>query len=467
MDKDVNNSKKFTEEVGLPNQTFKNVKKALAWLSFLAFFSVLNETVFNVALPDIAKQFVVPPAVANWVNTSFILSFSIGSAIYGKISDMYGIKKLLIIGLLTYSAGSLFGIFAYAYLPAIIAARFIQGAGASAVPALIMVIIARHVRSEDRGKAFGLVGSLVAVGEGMGPVIGGMIAHYVHWSFLFIIPMMTLVSIPFFLKVLPNESVSKGQIDILGVLLLSIGIVMFTLYTMQYNWIYIVISVVLFVGFSLHIRRAKEPFIELSLFRKRKFIIGVLTGCILLGTVAGFISMVPYMMRDVHQLTTVMIGSGIIFPGTMSVIVFGIIGGTLVDKRGNTFVLSLGLFLSIFSFLIISLFLDETPWLMTGMLIFTFGGLSFIKTVISNSVADSLEPEEAGAGMGMLNFACFLSEGIGIAVVGGMLTKRTLDFPLLPTVENAASFLYSNVLLVFIIVMTIGWALYTLAFRRK
>ncbi|MMZ63199.1 Major Facilitator Superfamily protein [compost metagenome] len=139
----------------------------------------------------------------------------------------------------------------------------------------------------------------------------------------------------------------------------------------------------------------------------------------------------------------------------------------MVDKRGNTFVLSLGLFLSIFSFLIISLFLDETPWLMTGMLIFTFGGLSFIKTVISNSVADSLEPEEAGAGMGMLNFACFLSEGIGIAVVGGMLTKRTLDFPLLPTVENAASFLYSNVLLVFIIVMTIGWALYTLAFRCK
>lgn len=60
------------------------------------------------------------------------------------------------------------------------------------------------------------------------------------------------------------------------------------------------------------------------------------------GTVAGFVSMVPYMMKDVHHLSTAMIGSGIIFHGTMSVIFFGFLGGALVDKKGSLHVLAVG-----------------------------------------------------------------------------------------------------------------------------
>jgi DHA2 family metal-tetracycline-proton antiporter-like MFS transporter len=244
-----------------------------------------------------------------------------------------------------YSGGSLLGLLSQFYFAGIIAARFIQGAGASVVPALIMVIVARYIGSEDRGKAFGLVGSFVAMGEGIGPAIGGVVAHYIHWSVLFMFPMMTLLSIPFFVHALPNEDRRKGKVDFLGALLLSLGIVMVTLYTTQFQMKYILFGFVLFVGFAIHILHTEQPFIEPSLFMNRKFILGFLTGCILLGTAAGFISMVPYMMKDVHHMTTDIIGGVIIFPGSMSVILFGIVGGTLVDKRGNTFVFYLGLFL--------------------------------------------------------------------------------------------------------------------------
>ncbi|RAP31001.1 hypothetical protein C2W64_00173 [Brevibacillus laterosporus] len=286
-----------------------------------------------------------------------MIAFAIGSAVYGKISDMYGVKKLLIIGLSIYSGGSLFGLLTQASFPAVIVARVIQGAGASAVPALIMVIVARFIKAENRGKAFGMVGSMVAMGEGIGP------AH-------------------------------KGKVDVFGALLLSIGVVLFTLSTTEDKWFYMLISLVLFLIFSLY-------------------------------TVAGFISMVPYMMRDVHQLSTGMIGGGILFPGTLSVIFFGILGGNLVDKRGNKFVLYLGVFFFTLSFIVISLFVDKTPWQTSIMLILTFGGLSFVKTVISSSVAETLVSEEVGAGMGMLNLACFLSEGIGVAIVGGAIYTLT------------------------------------------
>src|SRR5699024_11362244 len=68
----------------------------LIWLCILSFFSVLNEMVLNVSLPDIANDFNKPPASTNWVNTAFMLTFSIGTAVYGKLSDQLGIKRLLV-----------------------------------------------------------------------------------------------------------------------------------------------------------------------------------------------------------------------------------------------------------------------------------------------------------------------------------------------------------------------------------
>lgn len=443
------------------------MKGAFAWLGFLVFFSVLNETVFNVALPDIARQFHVEPSTANWVNTGFMLTFAIGSFVYGKISDLYGIKIMLMIGIVTYGSGSMLGLAGHAYLPAVIAARFIQGAGASAIPALVMVMIVRYFDANQRGRAFGLIGSLVATGEGIGPVIGGVVAHYVHWSMLFVFPLMTLATIPFFLKVLPDETEQKGTIDVTGAVLLSVGVVLFTLFTTNEHWMYLAGCLAALVLFALRIKRVSNPFIEPYLFVRKKFIAGTIAGCVILGMVAGFLSMVPYMMRSVHHLSTGMIGAGVMFPGAMSVMLFGILGGTLVDKKGHHLVFYIGTLMIIGGFLTMAMLKDQSPWIVTAMLIFVFGGLSFVKTVISTVVSDSLEEKEAGAGMGMLNFACFLSEGIGVAIVGGLLSRGLLEFPLLPMLRNAGTDLYSNLLLLFSLVIVAGSMIYTLTYVGK
>ncbi len=152
---------------------------------------------------------------------------------------MYGVRKLFVAGLIIYGGGSLIGLSAQSYFTAVIFARFVQGAGASAVPALILVIITRYVRPEGRGKAFGLVGSLVAMGEGIGPAIGGMIVHHIHWSFLFLLPMAALMSIPFFLRNMPAEAAVKANLDIIGIVLLTISIVMFAVYISLYHVFYL------------------------------------------------------------------------------------------------------------------------------------------------------------------------------------------------------------------------------------
>src|SRR5699024_4963495 len=123
------------------------------------------------------------------------------------------------------------------------------------------------------------------------------------------------------------------------------------------------------------------------------FMIGVLCGGIIFGTVAGFVSMGPYMMKYVHQLSTAEIGSVIIFPGTMSVIIFGYFGGILVARRGSLLVLNIGVtFLSICLFTV-SCLLETTSWLMTIIILFVLGGLSCNKSVISTIVSSSLKQQ--------------------------------------------------------------------------
>lgn len=431
--------------------------KLLLWLCFLSFFSVLNEMVLNVSFPDVANYFGKAPASINWINTSFMLSFSVGTAIYGKVSDYVGIKKLLLTGILLNCIGSIMGFIGHTSFPVLLLSRFIQGTGAAAFPALIMVVVAKYIPRESQGKAFGLIGSIVAMGEALGPSIGGMIAEYIHWSYLLILPLGTLISVPFLIKMLDHEPIKKGSFDFIGLVLMSLSIVTFMVFTTSYKLYFLGISFVIFIIFIKHIKKVDEPFIEPKLGENRSFMVGIVCGGLFFGTVAGFISMVPYMMRDLYQLSTLAIGNGIIFPGAVSLIIFGYFGGILVDKKGPIFVLTIGAMLLSISFLLAALFVETTPFLITILIIFIFGGLSFTKTVISTIVSSSLTTKESGSGMSLLNFTSFLSEGLGIAVVGGLLSVDILNKKIIPINVSSQSYLYSNMLLIFSIIIIFSW----------
>jgi DHA2 family metal-tetracycline-proton antiporter-like MFS transporter len=250
------------------------------------------------------------------------------------------------------------------------------------------------------------------------------------------------------MKLLKKEVRIKGHFDIKGIILMSVGIVFFMLFTTSYSISFLIVSVLSFLIFVKHIRKVTDPFVDPGLGKNIPFMIGVLCGGIIFGTVAGFVSMVPYMMKDVHQLSTAEIGS---------VIIFGYIGGILVDRRGPLYVLNIGVtFLSV-SFLTASFLLETTSWFMTIIIVFVLGGLSFTKTVISTIVSSSLKQQEAGAGMSLLNFTSFLSEGTGIAIVGGLLSIPLLDQRLLPMEVDQSTYLYSNLLLLFSGIIVISW----------
>src|SRR5699024_12414937 len=116
----------------------------------------------------------------------------------------------------------------------------------------------------------------------------------------------------------------------------------FMLFTTSYSISFLIVSVLSFLIFVKHIRKVTDPFVDPGLGKNIPFMIGVLGGGIIFGTVAGVVSMVPYMIKDVHQLSTAEIGSVIILPGTMRVIIFGYIEGIHDDRRGTLYVINVG-----------------------------------------------------------------------------------------------------------------------------
>src|SRR5699024_3833043 len=157
------------------------------------------------------------------------------------------------------------------------------------------------------------------------------------------------------------------------------GIVFFMLFTTSYSISFLIVSVLSFLIFVKHIRKVTDPFVDPGLGKNIPFMIGVLCGGIIFGTVAGFVSMVLLMMKDVDQLSTAVFGSVIFLPVTISVIIFGYVGGILVDRRGTLYMLNIGFtFLSV-SFLTASIPFETTSWFMTSIIVFVLGWLSFTK----------------------------------------------------------------------------------------
>ena len=439
--------------------------KTLPWLIYLVFFAVLNETVFNVSTPAISRAFSLSASGVSWVMTSFIVFFAMGSVIFGRLSDIFSIRRLIMIGILMYAGASVAGFALQSFYPGVIAARAVQGAGASALPALIMVIIARYFPAQERGRVFGTITSVVAFAAGTGPVIGGFVSGSLGWAFLFAIPLLTLVSIPFFIKLLPAEKKREGGVDLFGAFLVAIGITALIFFLSFSSWYYLAGSVAAIAVLVIHVRRAPNPFLQPSLFANTRFRAGMIVGFLVFSASIGIIFLIPLMFTSLRGLSTKEIGL-LMFPGAISGVVFGRLGGTLADRRGNRLVMGIGILLLIASLLAISLLLGLSPWFVSGGLLLTYIGFTLIQTALINSVSQTLETRETGAGMGLFNLVTFISAAVGTALVARVLASGWLDVQPDPLVTEAKALGYSNLMVAFAVVIAAGGVIYFSRFRK-
>ena len=181
-----------------PNNTGDLLMRVLV---FTLIISSMNANMFNVVLPTISMQFQLSPSQVSWVITSYMIVYAVGTVTFGKLTDKYRLKDLLTFGLIFFALGSIAGLAATEYWM-IIVGRVIQAAGASVIPAIAMIVPVRYFSPEKRGRALGTSAIGLALGTALGPMVAGFVISAWSWRVLFALPLLALLTLPFYRKYL-------------------------------------------------------------------------------------------------------------------------------------------------------------------------------------------------------------------------------------------------------------------------
>lgn len=423
--------------------------KIIYILALAMIISVMNSTMFNVALPSIRQDFDLSSSQVSWVVTSYIIIYAIGSVTYGKLADKYRLKNLLTVGICLFALGSIVGFVASDYWM-VIAGRILQSAGASVIPASSMIIPIRYVSAEKRGRALGITSSGMALGTAMGPIIAGMITSFADWRYLFAISLLSLVTIPFFRKYLNQDQVRPLKIDIWGGVMLAATVTLLLLAITNLSLILAIMTVVLLIIFIWYIRQAKQPFLDPAIFRNSTYTMTMIIACLALIFNLCVPYLIPQMLSSIHQLSSFTIGM-IMFPGALIAAIFGIVGGRIADSKGNTFLLRIAFILQLITYIILAVFTDRSYWLIMGVLVIGNTGLTFAQVGLANTVSRTLDGAQVGVGMGLYMMLSFISGAIGTTVLGLILDRVESPWSLNSLWHYSEANTFSNIFFVFAI----------------
>ena len=407
------------------------------------FLSALDQNVVGTALPRIVTD-LHGSGLYTWVVTSYLLSSTITVPIYGKLSDIYGRKPLLLIGVSIFLIGSIL-CGQSQDMTQLILFRGLQGLGAGALFPISLAVIGDMFTARERGRYQGLFGAVFGLSFLLGPFIGGWITDNVSWHWVFYVNLpLGLITLGVISTVLPNFHPNTGikvrDLDYLGIVLFTAGVVPLLLGLTDkgltdaqgklYSWTdprvggLIVLSIVLLAGFLLAETRAKQAIIPLDLFRNRNYsATNLATFLVAFGMFASIVFL-PLYYQAVRGISATKSGY-MLWPLLVGLIGSSITTGILISKIGRYKVILLGsvTVLCVGGFLMTHLAAGTSdPVLWLWMLVIGLGigpSMSGFTVVVQNSAP----LQSLGAATSTLTFLRQIGGSVGLAIAGTLFSQ--------------------------------------------
>lgn len=304
----------------------------LAITSVGTFMGTLNSTIVNVALPVMSQEMKVSINAIQWVISAYLLTTVLLLPIFGKLSEFTGKKHIFAFGTLLFAIGSALCVFSHT-LGLLTVSRIIQAIGTSGMFSMSMGIVSGAFPASERGKALGIVGTMVAIGTIAGSSLGGILVSAFGWPSIFAInvPIGIIGSILscIFLPESPNRTKVKS-FDIAGTVSFSLFILILFLALLftQQNVLpaiclipAIIIAAVFLLVFIKVEHRVTNPLLDLVIFKNREFSFGLVAAYFCFIILNSTMLFIPFYLQDILKLST--LDSGLIlsaYPISMGII---------------------------------------------------------------------------------------------------------------------------------------------------
>ena len=414
------------------------------WFAFVilclgTLMEVLDSTIVNVALPSIRTDLHFSESNLAWVINAYLLTFGGFLLLGGKLGDLYGQRKLFIIGITVFTLASLTCGIADSQAVLIIA-RAIQGLGGAVLAAVSLSLVMNlFTKPDERAKAMGYFGFIAAGGGAIGVLVGGLLTSSFdwHWNFLVNVPIGIAVIILSF-KVLPNTrvNVAHRNLDIGGAVTITSSLLL-AVYAIvngnQTGWgsfqtIGLLGVAVILLGIFLWIEsRVQAPLMPLTLFKLRNVSVANIVACLwAAGMFAWFFLSALYLQLVLHY-TPLQVGLSFL-PANVIMAVFSLgLSAKFVMRFGIKRPLAIGLVFAALGLLLFvrvpvqgNFIVDVLP----NMILLGIGaGAAFNPMLLA--AMDGVPPDESGLASGIVNTAFMMGGSLGLAILASVAASQT------------------------------------------
>jgi EmrB/QacA subfamily drug resistance transporter len=403
--------------------------RAFAVLAVSYFMTIVDLTIVNVALPTIGRELHFSETNLQWVVTAYALTFGGFLLLGGRAADLLGRRRILMLGLLVFTAASL-GAGLATTDGLLIAMRGLQGFGAAVVlPAALSIVMNMFAEGAERNKALGLWGGIGAAGATIGLITGGLLTRYVGWEYIFFlnvpIGIAALLLAP---RIIPESRVEavRRRFDPLGALTVTGGLLLLV-YALSkapdVGWAaartvtLLALSTASLVAFLVVETRVEAPLMPLRIFRLRTVAAANAVGLLLGGSFFGFIFVGTLYMQEVLGYSPLQTGVAWLAASLTSVALAGL-SQILVTRISAGPVMALGMALVGGG----ALWATQAPvhghfWsALAGPFFVAGAGTAFAFIPVSIAGLAGVSEREAGLASGLLNTSQQLGGAIGVAI---------------------------------------------------
>jgi EmrB/QacA subfamily drug resistance transporter len=398
---------------------------------------VLDGTIVNVALPTIRDDLGFSQTSLAWVVNAYLLTFGGFLLLGGRLGDLFGQRKLFLIGIGLFTAASL-GCGLSTSQEALVTMRAVQGLGGALVSAVAFsLVITLFTETAERAKAMGIFGFVLSGGGVAGVLAGGILTDLLswHWIFLVNIPVGALV---FFLSLRllpPVPGTAGGRLDIAGAVTVT-GALMLAVYAIvngnDTGWLtaqtlgLLGAAVLLIAVFLLIESRIASPLVPLGIFRNRNLSTANVVGMVLAAGLFAYFFFSALYMQIVLDYTPLEVGLAYL-PGTVLWGISSLYSDRLVMRFGIKPPLLAGLSLMILGLMLFARAPVDGSWavdILPATLALGVGAGIAFNPILLAAMSD-VAPQQAGLASGVVNTAFMMGGALGLAVLASLAQYRT------------------------------------------